>query len=95
MFKRLKRYLAKKLVPYADIPRPKYEVRYFDIEEVATEVTIPFDMASVVPKSAWKKEIAQNLSRGLINYIDFHTTEDRYTGAIRYRGVIKIAKERR
>lgn len=95
MFKRLKRYLARKLVPYADIPRPKYEVRHFDIEEVVAETTIPFDMASVVPKNALKNEIAQKLSRELIDYIDFHTTEDHYTGVIRYRGVIKIAKEQR
>ena len=92
MFNKLKRYLARKLLPYAEITPPKIQTTSLDVETLAYVFII--ERGILVPESVIKKEIARGLAKELIPYIHFETTEDIYTNSIRYRGVIRIVIDR-
>ncbi len=92
MFDKIKRYLAKKLLPYAEIKPQKYEITSLDVETLAYECFI--ERGLLVPESVYKREIATGLAKELIPYIQFETSEDIYHDGIRYRGVIRIVKDR-
>lgn len=93
MFNKLKRYLARKLLPYAEVKPQVYERTSLDVETLAYECSIERNVIDlIIPK----KVVANGLAKELIPYIHFETTEDIYTNSIRYRGVIRIVidKER-
>ena len=88
--------LFKKKIPLVNLdncyPPIKYEETSLNVETLAFECFI--ERGLLVPESVYKREIATGLSKRLIPYIEFETTEDIYTDKIRYRGVIRIVKER-
>jgi hypothetical protein len=96
MFKKLKTYLAKKLLPYVPLERPieppKIEISTLNVEKLSCESRISNDYS--VPNDVLKKEIARNLAYELIPYIEFETNIDFNTDYTIYRGTIKIVKER-
>lgn len=92
MFDKIKRYLAKKLLPYAEVNPQKYNITTQKVETLACEISI--ERGLLVPEIIRKRELASRLANDLIPYINFETTEDIYTDSIRYRGVIRIVKER-
>ena len=95
MLNKLKNYLAKKLLPYAEITPPKFETTSLDVEKLACEYSVNREICGgFIPEIVYKREIARQLANELIPYIRFETTEDIYTDSIRYRGVIRIVKER-
>ena len=89
MFNKLKRYLARKLLPYAEAKPQIYEHTSLDVETLAYECKI--ERGNLAPESIIKKEIARGLAKELIPYIHFEMTKDIYTDSIRYRGAIRIA----
>lgn len=92
MFNKLKRYLARKLSPYAEVKPQKYEIITQNVETLKCEIFV--ERGILVPEIIHKRELARLLANDLIPYINFETTEDIYTDSIRYRGVIRIVKER-
>ena len=92
MFDKIKRYLVKKLLSYAEVKPQKYEITSLDVETFKYERFV--ERGLLVPDSIIKREIATGLAKELIPYIQFETTEDIYTDSIKYRGVIRIVKER-
>ena len=70
----------------------KVETPSLDVETLAYECSVKKDI--LIPEIVYKKKIGAELVAKLIPYIRFETTEDIYTNSIRYRGVIRIVKER-
>lgn len=94
MFNKLKRYLARKLLPYAEITPPTIETTSLDVETLVYECSFDRRFCEYLSEIGLQREISRELAIGLIPYIQFETTEDIYTDSIRYRGVIRIVKER-
>lgn len=85
----------KKKIPLANwdkyFPPLVCEETSLNVETLAFECFIEHGL--VVPESIYEREIATGLSKQLIPYIKFESTEDNIYGGIRYRGVIRIVKE--
>ena len=91
MFKKLKRYLARKLLPYAEITPPKYETTSLDVETVSYLVRTP----NYIPEEVYKKELVHRLGESLTDYIKFETIEDHHQpGGLCCLATIRIVKER-
>lgn len=73
-------------------PPVNCDITELDVETLAYECFI--EHGPLIPESVYKREIAIELAKELIPYIKYETTEDIYHDGIRYRGVIKIVKER-
>ena len=96
MFKKIKRYLANKLYPYADLPPVKYDVTTLDVETLSF-VTFANKWDFIhTPTMVYQREIARGLENHLINYIKFETSEDNvyFKDGVQIRGTIRVVKER-
>lgn len=93
MFNKLKKYLARKLLPYADITPPKCEITSLDVETVYAEVMEPNEL--LIPEAVYKKELIYRLGYALTDYIKFEVCEDpRLDNKRRCRASIRVVKER-
>ena len=96
--KRLLNFIIGKLfkIPLVNLdncyPPVNYEKTSLDVETLSCDILT--ERGLLVPEIILKRELASRLAYELIPYIDFKTTEDIYTDSIRYRGVIRIVKER-
>ena len=96
--KRLLNFIIGKLfkIPLVNLdncyPPLKCDITSLNVETLKCEILVERGM--LVPEIIHKRELARLLANDLIPYINFETTEDIYTDSIRYRGVIRIVKER-
>ena len=96
MFNKLKRYLARKLLPYAEVKPQVYERTSLDIETLAFSTFVSALDYENIPESIFKKEIARGLTDHLIPFIKFESNRDDIylKGGIQIRGTIRVVKER-
>lgn len=96
MFDKIKRYLAKKLLPYAEVTPQKYEITTLDIETLSFSTFVSEWNCETIQESVFKKEIARGLTDHLIPFIKFESNRDDiyFKGGIQIRGSIRVVKER-
>ena len=88
MFEKFKRYLANKLLPYAEVTPPKYEVLSLNVKTISAEVIIPKEW--LVPEAVYVKELRHKLGEALKDYIKYERSEDLYSDKFRLRGSIRV-----
>lgn len=94
MFTKLKKYLAKKLLPYVEFIPPKFETTSLDVETLSAITYVHNLDYMCVPTSVFEREVIRELSNGLKPYIKFEVNQSSYDNQVRIRGTIRVVKER-
>jgi hypothetical protein len=96
MFEKLKKRLANRLLPYADVARiepPKIETTRLKVETLMCEESISRRYAQGIPDRVYKEEIARKLSRELMPYMEISTNVNPWLDSIEIRAKIRVVKE--
>ena len=92
MFEKLKRYLAKKLLPYVEVKPLNYEITSLDVETLRCEFCVPKNV--IISNEQIKTYLADMLCTRLKHYIDIAATDNIIKNCTMYTGVIRIVKKR-